>query len=1130
VIRLRPAPHTRTPIHDYRLEISPSEHRIDWQQDPFGNTIARVVFPKPIEEFKVDVRVVAEMAVINPFDFFVEQYAEHYPFEYDPLLQHELEPYFEIVDRGPLLLEWLTSVDRRPRRIVDFLVDLNQRLQQTIGYTIRLDPGIQTGEETFIKGTGSCRDSGWLLVQILRHLGLAARFVSGYLIQLTADQKSLDGPSGPEQDFTDLHAWTEVYIPGAGWIGLDPTSGLFAGEGHIPLACTPDAVSAAPVTGYTDICEIIKFDHSNQVRRVHEDPRVTKPYTEEQWNDIRRLGQALDTEIQAMDVRLTLGGEPTFVSIDDMEGAEWNTEALGLAKRERAGVLVKRLKNAFAPGALLHYGQGKWYPGEPLPRWALGCFWRTDGVPLWCNERWIADEHQDYGVTAAAAQRFGEQLAERLGIDTSHLIPAYEDWIYYLWREANQPVNYNPIAIPWAPQYRDDLSLALARGLDQISGFALPLLWDWQRNAWHSGSWHFPGEIMHLLPGGSPMGFRLPIQQLPWAVETEEEVLESPWRTWSSAVTGHSSTDRLSPPVNVLTSRWEQNLTFDQGSGRHDRKESPFATRPGFYDPSEQHPLAADARPEIVRQRYQKWTGVPHTALCLEPRHGRLYLFMPPLDRLDHYAQLLSAVEQTAEQLGLPVIIEGYEPPSAPQLKGLKVTPDPGVIEVNIHPANSWEMLEQNTVTLYEEARQARLGTEKFMLDGRHSGTGGGNHVTLGGPTPADSPFIRRPDLLRSLITFWQHHPSLSYLFSGLFIGPTSQAPRVDERGTHWLDELTLSLGEIDETQTPWIIDRALRSFLSDQNGNTHRAEFCIDKLCSLDSFSGRQGLVEFRGFEMPPHARMSLAQMMLLRALVAHFWKEPYRHPLVDWGTTLHDRFLLPHYVWSDFQSVIAVLKETGYPFSDSWYEPFLEFRFPHYGRAEYQGMVLELRMALEPWLVFGEEAGAQRQARVVDSTVERIQVKCQGLDPERFLLTCNQRRIPLQPTGQESEWVAGVRYKAWKAAFGLHPTIEIHAPLVFDLFDRRLGRSIGGCVYHVTHPGGRAYDTFPVNAYEAESRRIARFWDHGHSPGEAIPPIWAKQLAAYYAEGRPALLREPPVEPINPAFPFTLDLRKPL
>lgn len=1095
IIRLRPAPHSRTPIHEYQLNITPANHRIYWQQDPFGNTIARVVFPEKTDEFKVEVKLVAEMTVVNPFDFFVEEYAEQYPFEYDPLQGKELEPYFEVAETGPRLLEWMAGINRKPRRIVDFLVDINQRLQHSIGYTIRLDPGIQTVEETLEKATGSCRDTGWLLVQILRHLGMAARFVSGYLVQLKSDQAALDGPSGPEQDFTDLHAWAEVYIPGAGWVGLDPTSGLFAGEGHIPLACTPDAVSAAPVTGFTDECEVIRFDFANIVTRVHEDPRVTRPYTEEQWQAIQHLGHSLDEELTALDVRLTMGGEPTFVSIDDMEGAEWNTEALGTHKKERAEVLLRRMRDAFAPvGALLHAGQGKWYPGEPLPRWAYGCYWRVDGIPLWNNPALLASDHSPGDAGLNEARQFSEYLAERLGFAIDTIRPGYEDWLHYLWREMGLPIDHAKPSGKDSATGRDDLSLALTRGLGQITGYALPLYWHWGANDWRSGPWRFPEGVMYLNPGSSPMGLRLPVGQLDWVVEGEVEEIE-----WTA------------PPT--------------------DDKPLILQAEARYQPPEHRTPVAADARPEVIRKRYRRWLDVPHTALCVEPRNGHLYVFMPPLTDLGHYGLLLSAVEHTAARLKRPVIIEGYEPPSAHALKSFKVTPDPGVIEVNIHPASDWDALEHNVTTLYEEARQSRLGTDKFMLDGRHSGTGGGNHVTLGSRYPVDSPFLRRPDLLRSLITFWQHHPSLSYLFSGLFIGPTSQAPRVDERGGHLMDELAISLREAESTQTHWIIDRALRNFLADQSGNTHRAEFCIDKLCSPDSSSGRQGLVEFRGFEMPPHPQMSLAQMLLIRCLVAHFWKQPYRHALVDWGTALHDRFLLPHYVYEDFRSVIERLSEAGYPMELNWYAPFLEFRFPHYGRVTHRGICLELCMALEPWPVFGEEAsGLQRQSRVVDSAVERLQVRCTGLDTERYLLTCNGRRVPLQATGHHGEFVAGVRYKAWKSAFGLHPTVEVHAPLVFDLFDRQVGRSIGGCIYHVAHPGGLSYETFPINAYEAESRRISRFWAYGHTPGDPPPPAWAMGLSHLYPDGTPSGMRVPTEEPVNPDFPFTLDLRTPL
>ncbi|MGF6694910.1 uncharacterized protein (DUF2126 family) [Metapseudomonas resinovorans] len=1056
VIRLRPAPHSRTRILGYSLKVAPGKHFINWQQDPQGNYLARLVFPEKTRELKVEVDLVAEMAVFNPFDFFLEPYAEQIPFSYTTDDQRELAPYLSRLPATPLFADYLTRIDLTPKGSVDFLVAINQQLSRDIRYLIRMEPGVQSPEESLKNASGSCRDSAWLLVQILRHLGLAARFVSGYLIQLTADQKSLDGPSGTEVDFTDLHAWCEVYLPGAGWVGLDPTSGLFAGEGHIPLACSPEPSSAAPISGAVDESEC-EFSHDMRVERVWEAPRVTKPYSDEQWQAIRELGARIDADLAAGDVRLTMGGEPTFIAIDYPDDPEWNTAALGPNKRRLAADLFHRLRGHYAAQGLVHFGQGKWYPGEQLPRWSLNCFWRKDGEPVWQDPALYADESRSYGADTRLAARFLSRVASRLGVSGEHQFPAFEDWLYYLWRERTLPSNVTPEDARLAdPLERERLRRVFERGLGEEVGQVLPLGRNAAGDAWESGRWYLRDEHCRLIPGDSPLGYRLPLDSQPWVNEADYPYVNP------------ADPSQTFPPLRRSALIREQ---LRDGA-------------PGAQ---------GDFREPV---RHQSAVGITRTALCAEPREGRLYLFMPPLGELEAYLELVAAIEATAGELGCPVLLEGYEPPGDPRLTNFRVTPDPGVIEVNIHPSANWDELVERTEFLYEAARQCRLSSEKFMVDGRHVGTGGGNHFVLGGATPADSPFLRRPDLLRSLISYWHNHPSLSYLFSGLFIGPTSQAPRVDEARNDALYELEIAFRQMPEPGTdcpPWLVDRLLRNLLVDVTGNTHRAEFCIDKLYSPDSSSGRLGLLELRAFEMPPHARMSLAQQLLLRGMVARFWDEPYAPPkLVRWGTELHDRFLLPHFVQQDLEDVVHEFNAAGYPLRAEWFAPHFEFRFPKYGDFQVKGIDLELRQALEPWHVLGEEGASGGAVRYVDSSLERVQVKVTGMPPDRYVLTCNGEPVPLRPTGRGGEFVAGVRYRAWQPASCLQPTIGVHAPLVFDLVDTWMQRSLGGCQYHVAHPGGRSYDSFPVNAYEAESRRLARFFRHGHTPGklQVTPP----------------------------------------
>jgi uncharacterized protein (DUF2126 family)/transglutaminase-like putative cysteine protease len=1020
-IQLRPAPHCRAPILDYSLAVTPVDSRISWQFDPLANHIARGVFPSKTKEFSVTVDLTADLSPVNPFDFLLEPAAEHFPFNYRPELTHDLETYLTPDPAGPWLTNFVQSL-RDEQATVSFLIGLNEKVRDRVAYTTRLEHGVQSCEETLSLGSGSCRDSSWLLVQVCRQLGLAARFVSGYLIQLTE-----------ECDSADLHAWAEVYLPGAGWIGLDPTSGMLTAEGHIPLAVTTTPANSAPITGTVEPAHVA-FTYELTVRRIDAHPTLTHPFTEEEWQSVRDLAHNVDRDLKAMDARLTMGGEPTFVGIDSPESPQWNLAAHGPEKRSAGLALIRAIRQRTAPGALLHLGQGKWYPGEPLPRWAFHCISRKDGVPVWENGELFAEETTDYGYGSPQALAFLQALSRRLGASPENILPALEA----------------------APETPEPTGYILPLRRRQPSG----------QLTWSSQLWFARPAAFTLSPGDSPIGYRIPLEMMPWvAPDTITYQLDE------------AGKPRLSPVV-----------TRNPSSFHHEPTPDPLPA------------IAADAAnaPELIRP-----------ALCVEARAGRLHVFLPYVPVLADYLDLVAAIEETSQHLAMPVWIEGYAAPPDLRLRVFSLTPDPGVLEVNLPATSEWDELESINATLAQEAEKIRLIAAKFAYDGSHLSTGGGSHITLGGPTLADSPILRRPDVLRSMVAFWQNHPSLSYLFAGMYVGPTSQYPRVDEARVDALYELEVAFSHIPAQDCPWyIVDGLFRNLLVDVTGNSHRAEFCIDKLFPPQGQGLQLGLLELRAFEMAPHYRMNLLQMLLVRTLVASFWKTPFTSSLVRWGTALHDRFMLPHFVERDFLDVLTHLRAAGYAFSERWFQAHLNFRFPIIGDIQAEGVKLELRQALEPWNVLAEETTASGTGRSVDSSLERIQIKVTGLPLDsRYVVTCNGRRVPLHPSGIPGEALAGIRYRARMLSATLHPSIPVHTPLHFDLIDTAKKRSVGHCAYYSGEPDGSLYSARPADAEDARQRRQRRFV-------VSTPP------------DQP--IATPPTED-NAIFPMTLDLRWP-
>ncbi len=1046
LIRLRPANHTKADIETYGLTITPGGD-IRWQQDPYGNYVGRLTYPAgtQVEALQVGVEFTCDIKPVNPFDFFVDDRCKDAPFEYPVELKPDLAPFLDRNEPSVAGGMWLEEfLDTLPRDgdTVQLIVKLNEAVNKITKYVIREEAGIWTPEQTLAAGRGSCRDSAVLLIAALRSRGLAARFVSGYLIQLTDEGMIPGEKKGVSNDVVDLHAWAEVFIPGGGWIGLDATSGLLCGEGHIPLACTASPPSAAPVEGTSDTpADSVSF--TMHIERLEHEPRPTRPYEEDVWDAMLDAGDRADAALRAAGLTMTMGGEPTFNGRDYPDAPEWNGEALGphktrVGRRFAAGLVAK-----LAPGGIVMERVGKHYPGESLPRWALDIIGRTDGAPIWHGKTLVETK----GATPHHAARFASALAKRLDL-SDYVVPAFEDPWRALQDEANLPAHLDPrVAALHDPEERRRLARLLDRGLGTEAGFVLPLTRF--GGEWLSDRWQFRRGNLYLIPGDGPMGLRLPLKSLGGGyVAAPAEAVTAEPDPRRKDVIAHEAAQR------EKMSSMLQRLIASRRSGE---------------------PMSL-----LQAQGVDGLGAAIGTALCVEERDGAVRVFFPPLETADDFLALLAVVDETAQHLSMSVALEGYPPVSSPDLTKFCVTPDPGVLEVALPPVSSVREHAELVQTVFDVALHAGLHSEKYLLDGRMAGSGGGNHITFGGPEALQSPFLQRPDLLASLLTFLQHHPSLSYMFSGLFVGPTSEAPRIDEARHDALYEMEIALERAhDRAQPtpPWLTDMLFRHLLVDVAGNTHRAEVSIDKLYDPGTPYGRQGIVEMRAFEMPPHPRMITAQALLLRSLLASFADAPYKAPLVRWGQTLHDRYLLPTYLWRDFEDVLQFLDDRGFALPSDAYRPFVELRCPVVGTLDAGDVTLEVRNAIEPWMVLGEETTPSGTSRYVDSSMERIEVRLSGAIPERHVVLVNGHQLPLRSSGTAGERVGGVRFRAWAPPHSLHAHLGIHHPITLDIIDLWAKRSLGACAYHVWHPEGRSFDSPPLTRFEASARRAQRF-----------------------------------------------------
>jgi uncharacterized protein (DUF2126 family)/transglutaminase-like putative cysteine protease len=974
-LRLRPAAHARAGVTAYSLRVRTEPHFVNWFRDAYENHVARLDFPEPVTRLAIDVDVVAEIADANPFDFLLDDDALEHPFAYGEQARRDLAPYLQLERPGPRLARWLPSLPRGRTAVID-------RVRETVlavHEAVALDPvGARDLETALALRAGTAEALAWLAVASLRALGIAARFASGYRVHVA------DGAANAA-----LHAWTEAFLPGAGWVGIDPTCGLFTTDAWIPLACAPEPATARTIAGFREACD--GTDAASLVARVLEPSPAPSPYSAADWAEIAAVGRAVDADLAAAGVRLGLARELAFTSTRHSGAPEWRTTALGESKVATAEALASALRARLVPDAVVTRGDGEWFAGEASPRWRVACVWRADGRPLWRGPAWPASSPSALPPDAAAT--FARALADTLGVPAASVIAAYEDPL------AGARADRDGFDAPLAGELGDpERRRALA---DRLSaeragapvGWVLPLAWDYGAEAWRSGAWRFRRGRLHLLPGSFAMGVRLPLASL--------------------------------PPDDAAESR--------------DPARDPLAPREPLPDglASLGVPPPSDEPP-------------PRTAVCLEVRDDRLHAFLPPLGRAEAWVRLVAAIDDVAARTGVGVVVEGYEAPEDDRLPRLVIEPAPGTLRMILPTTGRMDDHAALLDAAYDEAARLGLRTERLAADGAVDPLPATALLVVGGTTADVSPFFDRPELLRALIVYWQRHPSLSYLFRpSALVGPGGPAPRADESRVDALGELAIALERLaGGDRPPWWPDRVLRHLLADASGDCRRTELDTERLFDPTHAARRRGELSIKSFGVAPCARTAAVQSLLVAAIVARLARAGGDATTTPWGPALHDRFMLPSVLRADLDAVLTDLARSGRPLQPVWFAPFVEAQFPLLGRVQLGDVALELRPAHEPWPVLAEEATGAGMARFVDSANGRLEARLTGASP-RHVLACNGRRVPLRPGGDDGTLVAGVRYKRWNPTATLHPTAPPTGELVFDVVDVWTDRAIGGCRY---------------------------------------------------------------------------------